>query len=88
MGKVWKAREAEARFSELLETAVVEGPQIVSRRGVEAAALVPIEQWRELEQQMKMKPDLKDLLLAPGARTETLTPPRSNLPLRATPDLE
>lgn len=78
MGKVWEAREAGTRFSELLETAIMEGPQIVSRRGVEAAALVPIEQWRELEQQIK--PDLKDLLLAPEARTETLTPPRCDLP--------
>ena len=74
MGKVWQVQEAKARFSEMLETSLVEGPQIVTKRGVETAVLVPIEQWRRLEKQAK--PGLKELLLAPGARTETLTPPR------------
>ncbi|MDE0268369.1 MAG: hypothetical protein OXI96_04945 [Acidimicrobiaceae bacterium] len=48
--------------------------------------MIPIAQWRELER--RMKPDLKDLLLASGARTEALTPPRYDLLLRATPDLD
>ena len=37
--------------------------------------LVPIDQWRRLE--TMTKPSLKDLLLAPEARTEALTPPRT-----------
>jgi antitoxin Phd len=49
-------------------------PQVVSRRGTEAAVLVPIEQWHRL--QAAARPNLKDLLLAPEARTETLVPPR------------
>ena len=47
----------------------------MTKRGVEAAVLVPIEQWRRLEEMQK--PDLKELLLAPEARTEALTPPRT-----------
>ena len=73
MSKTWQVQDAKARFSELLATSLAEGPQIVTKRGVAAAVLVPIDQWRRLEQMTK--PDLKELLLAPEARTEALTPP-------------
>jgi prevent-host-death family protein len=74
MSKTWQVQDAKARFSELLEASLTEGPQIVTKRGIEAAVLVPIEQWRRLEKMTK--PSLKDCLLAPEARTEGLTPPR------------
>ncbi len=86
MSRVWQVQEAKARFSEMLETSLTEGPQIVTKRGVEAAVLVPIEQWRQMERMAK--PSLKDLLLAPEARTESLTPPRRELPRRAVPRFE
>lgn len=82
MSKVWQVQDAKARFSELLEASIKEGPQVVTKRGVEAAVLVPIEQWRRLEKMTK--PNLKDLLLASGARTEALTPPRKRHGHRAT----
>ena len=74
MSRKWPVQDAKSRFSELLDTAIAEGPQIVTKRGVETAVLLPIEQWRRL--QRMTKPDLKELLLAPEARTEELTPPR------------
>ena len=74
MGKKWPVQDAKARFSELLDTTLAEGPQIVTRRGVESAVLLPIEQWRRLERMTR--PDLKELLLASEARVEELTPPR------------
>ena len=74
MSRRWPVQDAKSRFSELLDTTIAEGPQIVTKRGVETAVLLPIEQWRRLERMTK--PDLKDLLLAPEARTEELTPPR------------
>ena len=80
MSKVWQVQEAKARFSEFLAASVAEGPQIVTKRGVQAAVLVPIEAWRRLEQ--VAKPSLKDLLLAPGARTEALAPARESHSLR------
>ena len=68
MTKTWQVQDARARFSELLKTSLAEGPQIVTRRGVETAVLVPIDQWRRLE---KMdSPKLKELLLASEARTD------------------
>ena len=73
MSKRWPVQDAKSRFSELLDTALSEGPQIVTKRGVETAVLLPIEQWRRLERMTR--PDLKDLLLASEARTEDLTPP-------------
>ena len=74
MNNIWQVQDAKARFSEMLEVSLAEGPQIVTRRGVETAVLVPIEQWRRL--QRMSKPGLKELLLAPEARTEDLAPPR------------
>lgn len=71
--KVWAAQDAKARFSELLDTCQREGPQVVSRRGRETAVLVPVEEWRRLQ---AARPSLKQLLLAPEARTDGLVPAR------------
>ena len=62
----WPVQNAKARFSELLEVAEHEGPQVVTRRGVETAVVVPIDEWRRL--QHRARPTLKDLLLAPEPR--------------------
>ena len=86
MSRVWQVQEAKARFSEMLETSLTEGPQIVTKRGVETAVLVPIEQWRQMERMAK--PSLKDLLLAPEPRTDTLTPPRPEFRRRPAPQFE
>ena len=86
MDNVWQVQDAKARFSELLETSLAEGPQIVTRRGVETAVIVPIDHWRRLERMTR--PDLKDLLLAPEPRTETLVPPRQQLRRRAVPQFD
>ena len=83
MSNKWQVQEAKARFSEMLETSLADGPQVVTKRGVEAAVLVPIQQWRHLVRMTR--PDLKELLLAPEARTDTLTPPRRDIPRRAPP---
>ena len=43
----WAVQDAKARFSELLETTLAQGPQMVTKRGVDAAVLVPIEKIQE-----------------------------------------
>ena len=86
MSNTWQVQDAKARFSELLETALAEGPQIVTKRGVEAAALVPIGQWRRLE--AETRPTLKELLLAPEPRDESLVAPRQELGSREPPQLD
>lgn len=82
----WPVQDAKARFSELLDTCINEGPQMVTRRGAEAAVLVPIEEWRRL--QTNARPSLKQLLLADFARTETLTPERGSARRRQPPSFE
>ena len=86
MGKTWQVQEAKARFSEFLAASVAEGPQIVTKRGVQAAVLVPIEEWRRLNE--AARPSLKDVLLAPDARTDALAPDRRTHRLRPAPALE
>jgi prevent-host-death family protein len=70
----WPVQDAKARFSEFLDACLNEGPQMVTKRGAEAAVLVPLQEWRRL--QMAAKPSLKQLLLADQARTELLLPMR------------
>lgn len=49
---------------------------MVTRRGVEAAILVPASQWSQM--QAAARPSLKELLLSEQARTEQLTPERQH----------
>jgi antitoxin Phd len=72
--KSWPVQDAKARFSELLETCLKEGPQLVTKRGADAAVLVPAEDWRRLEK--SARPTLKELLLAPEPRFDIPIPPR------------
>ena len=74
MPKAWQVQEAKARFSEMLDSSQDEGPQIVTKRGVEAAVLVRIDEWRRLRKLARR--DIKDLLLATEPRTEALVPGR------------
>jgi prevent-host-death family protein len=67
-------QDAKARFSELLDACVTDGPQVVSRRGKETAVLVPIDERRRL--QAAARPSLKQLLQADSARTDRLVPER------------
>jgi prevent-host-death family protein len=73
----WQVQDAKARFSELLEITLKKGPQIVTRRGVEAAVLVPIEEWHRL--QRSARPGLKALLLDRSPRFEDLIPDKRRL---------
>ena len=58
----------------------------MTKRRVDAAILVPIDQWRRLEQMTR--PDLKELLLTPEARTDALTPPGEKRLHRTSPSFE
>jgi antitoxin Phd len=70
----WPVQDAKARFSEFLDACIAHGPQLVTRRGAEAAVLVPADEWRRLT--AAARPSLKSLLLAEGARSEQLVPAR------------
>ncbi len=76
----WQLQDAKARFSEFLDAALEKGPQVVTRRGVEAAVLVPIEEWRRM--QSASRPNIKELLLS-GPRFQDIIPPRRKWKRRA-----
>jgi antitoxin Phd len=83
---VWQVQDAKARFSEFLDASLRDGPQVVTRRGVETAVLVPIEEWRRLNR--RARPTLKELLLAPDNRFEISIPERGHLHRRRTRESE
>jgi prevent-host-death family protein len=72
--KPWPVREARARFSKLLTACLRDGPQLITRGGVDTAVLVPVEQWRQVNE--RTKPTLKELLLADTPRFDLAIPPR------------
>ena len=72
--QVWPIQDAKARFSEFLETCLAEGPQMVTKRGSEAAVLVPVGEWKRL--QAAARPSLKQLLLANEGRVDMSLPVR------------
>jgi prevent-host-death family protein len=82
--KTWPVQDAKARFSELLKASLTEGPQIVTLRGVEAAVLMPVQEWRHLCE--RARPGLKSLLLAAEPRGELRVPQRGRLRQRRAPD--
>jgi antitoxin Phd len=79
----WPLQDAKARFSELVDTTLKKGPQIVTRRGVETVVMVPIDEWRRLK--LSAKPSLKELLLGDGPRFDMVLPDRKKLGVRPRP---
>ena len=66
--QTWPIQDAKARFSEFLDTCISNGPQMVSKRGVNAAVLVPLAVWRRMQATSRMS--LKELLLSEKGRTD------------------
>lgn len=76
----WPVQDAKARFSEMLDTSIAEGPQIVTKHGKAAAVLVPIRQWEALQRAGTRT--LKQVLLESAAPTDLNIPARGGLKLR------
>ncbi|MCL2736146.1 MAG: type II toxin-antitoxin system Phd/YefM family antitoxin [Propionibacteriaceae bacterium] len=62
---VWPVQDAKARFSELLDTCLTQGPQTISRRGVPEAVLMSLDDWRHAT---APRATLKELLTQDTAR--------------------
>lgn len=75
----WQLQEAKAKLSEVLDSAESSGPQVITRRGVEAAVVVPIEQWRKM--QKKRKRTLLEVLQS-GPQFDLQIPPRGQWKMR------
>jgi len=48
VSQVWRLQDAKARFSELVQKTLDEGPQMISRRGKPAVVLVSAETYAHL----------------------------------------
>ena len=82
--QTWPIQDAKARFSEFLETCLAQGPQMVTKRGSEAAVLVAVDEWRRL--QAAARPSLKQLLLSDQGRGELVLPVRGRARRRVPAD--
>ena len=72
--QTWHVQDAKARFSEFLGACTRDGPQLVTKRGIEAAVLVPIDTWKRL--QKTAIPTLKELLLSEEGKGDLIIPKR------------
>jgi antitoxin Phd len=61
MEKIWKLQDAKAQFSKIVNDALKNGPQYVTRRGTKAVVVVSV---REYEQLLSDKPSFKEFLLS------------------------
>ena len=55
MGNVWQLQEAKNKFSNLVDKAHHDGPQIVTKHGKESVVIIAIEDYQKLN---KPKSDL------------------------------
>jgi prevent-host-death family protein len=57
----WQLQTAKAKFSELVQKAIDEGPQTVTRQGKEAVVVLSIEEYAKLRER---EPSLKEVLMS------------------------
>lgn len=44
----WQLQDAKNRFSEVVQKAIEQGPQIITRRGVKTVVIMSVEDYRQL----------------------------------------
>jgi antitoxin Phd len=70
----WQLQEAKARFSQLIDDTLEKGPQVVTRRGIDTAVVVSIDEWHKLNDENRLT--WKDVLVGDGPRFEIPAPRR------------
>lgn len=48
MARIWQLQEAKNKLSEVVEDAVKSGPQVITRRGVETAVVLSIDDYKKM----------------------------------------
>ena len=67
----WQVQDAKARFSELLNITLKNGPQVVTRRGIAAAVLVPIDEWRRQQTDLPSRTEAIRRLVELGLKAKS-----------------
>jgi prevent-host-death family protein len=75
----WQLAEAKNKFSDLIHRALTEGPQKITRRGVETAVVLSAEEYQRL---IGGRPSFKEYLMQ-GPSFEELDLERDQSPGRA-----
>jgi antitoxin Phd len=57
----WQLQEAKARFSELVQKAIEDGPQTVTRHGKETVVVLSVKEYARLHER---QPSLKEVLMS------------------------
>jgi prevent-host-death family protein len=63
--RIWAVAEAKARFSEVIDRALSEGPQTITRKGREAVVVVSAAEWKR---KTKRKGNLAEFFAASPLR--------------------
>jgi antitoxin Phd len=82
----WQLQDAKSRFSELIDDTLEKGPQVVTRRGIDTAVVVSMEDWQKLKNENRLT--WKDVLLGEGPRLEIPLPKRGGVRSRKSPVLD
>jgi antitoxin Phd len=79
----WQLQDAKSRFSELIDDTLEKGPQVVTRRGVDTAVVVSIDEWKKLKDEKRVT--WKEVLFGDGPRFEIPLPRRGKSKSRKAP---
>jgi prevent-host-death family protein len=69
----WQVQEAKAKFSQLVQKAIEEGPQTVTRHGKEVAVVLSADEYKKLQAR---RPSLLEVLMC-GPEGELELPERT-----------
>ena len=53
MGRTWQLQEAKSRLSELVDEALWHGPQVITRRGLEAVVVLSFAEYTKMKKVQK-----------------------------------
>ena len=79
MARVWQLQEAKNKLSEVVEEALNHGPQLITKRGVEAVIVLSYAEYRKLTLSQKK---LSEFFRESPLRSEDLDVPRDKSGLR------
>lgn len=77
--KRWTVATAKAQLSEVIERALADGPQVVTRHGVETVVIVSVEEW---ERKSKRRGTLAEFLASSPLRDSDIVIERTKGGLR------
>ena len=48
MNRIWQLQDAKNKFSQVVDEALKQGPQIITKHGIETAVVVSYEEYRKM----------------------------------------